>query len=194
MEKLWKTYTETRSKTARNALIEAYIPLVHHVVTKIVEKNQKFQIADDLFEEGVIGLMEAIEKFDPSRGLKFSTYATPRIFGSMVDAMRRTYLTQRPPKEKFAPQYVEHVGDAPAKTTPVECKLERIEFLQTVLKGESKRTRLILIALYFEGETMKSTGKNVGVSESRVSQIVQETFGRIRERLGSYQHAINELN
>ncbi|MCB1053512.1 MAG: FliA/WhiG family RNA polymerase sigma factor [Acidobacteria bacterium] len=76
---------ETKS---RDALVEEYIPLVKYLAHRISLKLPNHVELDDLINSGVLGLIDAIDKFDPSRGIKFKTYAEFRIRGSIFDGLR----------------------------------------------------------------------------------------------------------
>ncbi len=72
----------------RESLIEEYIPLVKYLAHRISIKLPNHVEIDDLVNSGIIGLIDAIEKFDPSRGIKFKTYAEFRIRGAIFDGLR----------------------------------------------------------------------------------------------------------
>lgn len=72
-------------KEAREVLIEKNLALVHHIVRRFAGRGYELE---DLFQIGVIGLMKAIDKFDLSLGLKFSTYAVPMITGEIKRFLR----------------------------------------------------------------------------------------------------------
>ncbi|TVR57222.1 MAG: FliA/WhiG family RNA polymerase sigma factor [Gemmatimonadales bacterium] len=73
----------------RDRLLVEHLPLVHHVVRQVLRKRALDLDEEDLVSAGTLGLMEALEKFDPSRGLAVSTFATPRIRGAVLDELRR---------------------------------------------------------------------------------------------------------
>ncbi len=73
----------------RDTLIENYIPLVKYLAQRISLKLPNHVEIDDLINSGIIGLIDAIEKFDPSRGIQFKTYAEFRIRGAIFDGLRR---------------------------------------------------------------------------------------------------------
>ena len=72
----------------RNQLIEEYIPLVKYLAHRIGLKLPSHVEMDDLVNSGIIGLIDAVEKYDPDRGIKFKTYAEIRIRGSIFDSLR----------------------------------------------------------------------------------------------------------
>jgi RNA polymerase sigma factor for flagellar operon FliA len=74
----------------RDAAIQNYLPLVKFVISRLAPTLPPSLDREDLFSCGVIGLMEALERFDAGRGVKFETYAITRIRGSIIDAIRAT--------------------------------------------------------------------------------------------------------
>ena len=85
---LWRKFKESRDKESRDALIQAYLPLVRQIAIGIIKKLRSGVDLDDLVSDGVFGLMRAVEQFDLQRGVKFETYATPVIRGSIYNGMR----------------------------------------------------------------------------------------------------------
>ena len=72
----------------REGLIRAYVPLVKFVAHRISSRLPSHVELDDLIHSGILGLMDAIEKFEPSRGIKFKTYAELRVKGAILDGLR----------------------------------------------------------------------------------------------------------
>ncbi len=85
---LWKRYRETGDPEARALLLDQYLGLVHHCARELARKVSHVVEADDLVGAGTLGLIQALEGFDLSRGLVFSTYAMQRIRGAMLDELR----------------------------------------------------------------------------------------------------------
>src|SRR5579862_8797416 len=85
---LWERFQASRDKQAKDDLVKAYFPLVRHIALSILRKLRQGAELDDLVSDGGFGLMRAIEAFDPARGVKFETYATPVIRGSIYNGMR----------------------------------------------------------------------------------------------------------
>jgi RNA polymerase sigma factor FliA len=86
---VWKAYKEDpENKDLRNRLVEEYLPLVRYNGERIWQRLPEGVELDDLVSAGVFGLMDAIEAFDLSRGVKFETYCVPRIRGAMLDELR----------------------------------------------------------------------------------------------------------
>lgn len=77
---LFRLYKEEGDESAREELIESHLNLVRFLVAKFLNRGEDF---DDLMQVGTIGLINAIDRFDPSRGLEFTTLATPTIMGEI---------------------------------------------------------------------------------------------------------------
>lgn len=106
---LWKEYRATKKKEIKDYLVEKYSPLVKHVAGKVaigMPQNVEF---DDLVSYGVFGLLDAIEKFDPAREIKFKTYAMTRIRGSIFDELRSVDWIPRSIRQK-AKQLEQTIG------------------------------------------------------------------------------------
>ncbi|MBK1812904.1 FliA/WhiG family RNA polymerase sigma factor [Clostridium sp. YIM B02505] len=73
----------------RDKIVEKYIPLVKYIASRVILGKSKYVEYDDLVGYGMVGLMDAMKKFDESKGMKFSTYASIRIKGAMIDEIRR---------------------------------------------------------------------------------------------------------
>ncbi len=87
-EKLWEKFIKSKEQTIRDYFVVKYAPLVKYVAGKVsmgMPQNIEF---DDLVSYGVFGLIDAIGKFDPARGIKFKTYAMTRIRGAIFDELR----------------------------------------------------------------------------------------------------------
>ena len=87
-EEIWETYRQTGDPTAREQLLVKYLPLVKNVAGRMAMGFPKSVELSDLVNTGVIGLIEAFGNFDPERGVKFETYAVPRIRGAILDELR----------------------------------------------------------------------------------------------------------
>ena len=86
---LWHAYLIDHDATARDSLLGEHLGLVHHVARQMSRTLTVDADFDELVSCGSMGLMNALESFDPSRGLAFSTFAAPRIRGAILDELRR---------------------------------------------------------------------------------------------------------
>jgi RNA polymerase sigma factor for flagellar operon FliA len=99
-EELWLEYRQTRDLRIREAFIKQYAPLVKYVAGKVavgMPHNVEF---DDLVGFGVFGLLDAIDKFDPEKNVKFKTYAVTRIRGAIFDELRSIDWVPRSVRQK----------------------------------------------------------------------------------------------
>ncbi len=96
-EEIWELYHQKAKETGprskeiepyRNSLMERHLPLVKYIAERLLQTLPKSIELDDLISAGLFGLMDAIRGFDPERGIKFKTYCTTRIRGSILDQLR----------------------------------------------------------------------------------------------------------
>lgn len=89
INEIWVLYkSDQTNKLLRNRLMEQYLPLVKYNGERIWARLPEGVDLDDLISAGLFGLMDAINAFDLSRGVKFETYCVPRIRGAMLDELR----------------------------------------------------------------------------------------------------------
>ena len=89
MDKNWEAYNKTKDPEARERLILEYLPIVKIVAGRLAVRFHGHVEMDDLVSYGIFGLIDAIDKFDHDKGVKFETYASLRIRGSIIDNIRR---------------------------------------------------------------------------------------------------------
>jgi RNA polymerase sigma factor for flagellar operon FliA len=94
-EKLWREYKLNGSEQARDGLITEYAYLAKYAVDRLNLSPSGALGYEDLIGHAVIGLIDAIEKFDPERNVKFETYALTRIRGEVIDVIRSLDWTPR---------------------------------------------------------------------------------------------------
>jgi len=85
---LWKEYTATRNLQTREKLLTKYLPLVKYVTGKMMFSLPACVDYNDLLSAGVMGLIGALERFNPEQGVKFETFVLPRIKGAILDELR----------------------------------------------------------------------------------------------------------
>ncbi|MDR2096502.1 MAG: RNA polymerase sigma factor WhiG [Treponema sp.] len=99
-EELWQEYRRTKDPQIREGFIKQYAPLVKYVAGRVaigMPHNVEF---DDLVGFGVFGLLDAIDKFDPEKNVKFKTYAVTRIRGAIFDELRSIDWVPRSIRQK----------------------------------------------------------------------------------------------
>jgi RNA polymerase sigma factor FliA len=96
----WQNWVDTRDAQAGNYLVQRYLPLVSYHVQRISVNLPRNVSRDDIRSLGLIGLYDALEKFDPNRDLKFDTYASFRIRGAILDGLRKEDWLPRNTRDK----------------------------------------------------------------------------------------------
>ena len=87
-QSLWLEFRRTKDKAIRDRLILTYAPLVKYVAGRLGSGLPAHVDEGDLVSYGLLGLIGAIERFDPDRDVKFETYAIARIRGAIIDELR----------------------------------------------------------------------------------------------------------
>lgn len=108
LENLWKEYQETRADEARHKLLLQYIGLIRYVIHHLNLPPMTVLSYEDYLQIGLLGLNEAIERYDPSRGVKFETYAIPRIRGKILDEVRKFDWLSRTARKR-SQEYIQAV-------------------------------------------------------------------------------------
>jgi RNA polymerase sigma factor for flagellar operon FliA len=101
LEQIWREFRATKDPGLRNRLVLQYAPLVKYVAGRLRTRMPDTVDQDDLVSDGVLGLMDAIERFEPARGLSFQTFAVPRIRGAIIDGMRSMDFVPRSVRDKL---------------------------------------------------------------------------------------------
>ncbi len=98
---LWDKYVRTRSKQVKDQLIIAYIDLVKIIAGRLYNNYGNHIEFDDLVSYGIFGLLDAIDKFDPAKNVKFETYAYIRVRGAIIDQLRNLDWIPRSVRQKY---------------------------------------------------------------------------------------------
>jgi len=100
LDKLWQAYGSSKSPALKEKLILQYAPLVKYVAGRLLVHIGQHVEFDDLVGDGIFGLIDAIDKFDSNKGVKFETYASFRIRGAIIDSIRRKDWVPRTLRQK----------------------------------------------------------------------------------------------
>ena len=124
IDSLWSEFKQTDARTLRNQLIIYYTPFVRYVAGRVLAGMPRHFDEDDLVSYGIIGLIDAIERFEPDRNLRFETYAAPRIKGAIIDELRAIDWVPRSVRTKA--RAVEHAVthlEATLRRTPTDAEV-----------------------------------------------------------------------
>ena len=184
----WVRFRREGDARSRARLIEAYQPLVFKVVMQIRPPDGLLM---DMIQEGTLGLIEAVERFDHERGFRFSTFATYRIRGCILNAMRRL----RPREYSLE---TERQGDATlAASLPdpgTEAALQSVEdealFVQVraAIDRLPERQRAILRATYLEARQPRSVASDLRISLSHFYRLHKEAVEGLRRLVWDDMH------
>src|SRR5436305_673044 len=121
---LWQQFADTPDQASRDRLVLHYAPLVKYVAGRVGTGLPTHIDVGDLVQSGIFGLVYAIEKFDPERGLRFETYAMQRIRGAILDDLRSQDWVPRAvrSKAKEAERAMERLG-ARLHRTPTDTEV-----------------------------------------------------------------------
>lgn len=98
---LWDKYEKLKDDSTKEDMIIKYMPLVKHIVKRICLSDISKEDIDDLVSQGMIGLIDAVNKYDVSKGVKFETYASIRIKGEIIDYLRKKDWIPRSLKKRY---------------------------------------------------------------------------------------------
>lgn len=188
MNEVWIQYTNTHSAQLKEMLTEHYVHLVKLVAGRLgIYLNQYIDI-DDLVGYGVLGLIDAIDKFDPSKNVKFETYASLRIRGAILDAIRKLDWIPRTLRKKqkdIDRAYVEleiKLGRTPVDSEVAEALNVSLEEYNTLLKEVNVSTLISIDENIYHFESVKD--HNAQVPEHYVEENeMKNTLASIIEQL-----------
>jgi RNA polymerase sporulation-specific sigma factor len=170
---LWAQFRAHDDAASRARLIEAYQPLVFKVAMQLRPPDALLM---DAIQEGTVGLIEAVERFDPARGVRFSTFATYRIRGAILNALHRERA------DASLDQLVEETGEAALATEGVLQRVEDevlAEKVRQVIADLPPRERAALRALMGEAEP-RAVAVDLRVSLSHFYRIQRQALERVR--------------
>lgn len=176
---LWKEYKKSKSSSLKEALIKQYLRLVYYVIHRTELKGANLLNEQDFYQFGILGLNEAIERFDPNYGVKFETYAIPRIRGMILDELRKLDFIPRSYKESVKKELDEENA---RRRENDQCELTITDYLREYQKlslsqqvGEEEDT--VLDLLPGEGESPMDI-----VEKKDLKEIILKEINKLPER------------
>ena len=190
VESAWKAYRKDKSEAARDVLLEAHLPLIQRVVERISRRLPAEVDPGDLMQEGVFGLMHAIDRFDPKRNVRFTTFATQSINSAVLDYLRSIdwaprLARSRSRKLNTAKQALtKELGREPDEDELFkQMDMSRKEFLLTLRDGQLTST----VSLAAGADSPDAEGGYAGLgqvlSDSNAACPVAETHRRALKEL-----------
>ena len=190
-QQLLKAWCERGDLEARRQLIERHLPLVRALAPRFAGRGEAF---DDLVQVGAVGLIKAVDRFDPTRGTSLAAYAVPTIQGEIRRHLRDNAHLLRLPRDReelaralaLPPVSIEASGIAVADAA-AERRLERGEeraLIERGLRNLGRRERRIVRLRYFGGLSQRRIAAEVGLSQVHVSRLLRESLRTLRRELG----------
>jgi RNA polymerase sigma factor (sigma-70 family) len=192
-EELWREYSANRSIVNRNRLVEANLPLVHHVIHRRFSNHPWYE---ELYQVGIIGLIGAIERFDPAFETRFGSYAYGSIQSAIGHFLRDKRHMIKPIRNKNP--YLVHSLNSLVKSTddgwdewidiiPVE-KVRSGEFdLSAEMLTEIERLpaewQQAIDLYYFQALTRKQIAESMCVTPTTVSRYLMKGLEQLRGSL-----------
>lgn len=222
-QELWRRYRQEFDEDARDGLVQYHMPFVYYLAGQMRRRTGRRVDIDDLVSAGALGLLHAVERFDPSRGFVFSTFATRRIRGAMLDEVRRSSLVKRGAtlkarrigeartrvenrlgraarereivaelgvdagefrsweREALRLEVPLHDALVDSAYLPGDMEPDRVVWLTEAIRELPATEQKVIALSYYEGLAGRAIAGNIGVTESRVSQIKKRAVERLRE-------------
>lgn len=177
---LWAAYVETHSMETLELLVAQYAGLASYLGRKALAKAPPYQDREDILSFAHHGLLDAIQRFDPGHGVKFETYATRRITGSIIDGQRRQdpLARQARRKVKIVEAALNELGDEHRVAPSLEEIAERAK-----MPVEEVRTALLARQSLNASLDVEDTDTRGVDSEAEVVSMVDELRARLAHRM-----------
>ncbi len=202
VERLWAQWAKLRDVDTRNLLACHYLPFVKQIAGQF-ERKLPVSYRGDLYGFGVVGLFNAIDRFDVSLGYRFETFSYRRICGAMNDGLRdfdwlprnarrfperalqKVVCVDFQSRPDHGPSFQDRFADPDSYAALERLDLEGDyeEVAEAIALDLEPRERIVILAHYFERRTLADIGRELGVTESRVSQIHRQALRRLRSNL-----------
>jgi len=249
---LWVEYQKSNRIELKHDLIMHYMWVIRYVLQKTNLPTNSLLEESDFVNIGILGLNEAIERFDIERGIKFESYAIPRVRGAIQDELRKLDWLSRSTRKKAqdflnakdqlsgevgrevtVEEVMEKLQVSPEKYQKylaaaasarsflsmsdsnfyinddddeinileeipendednflnIAMEKERTNFLVAYLEKLDPKKRLVMVLYYYEEQTFKEIGTELGISESRVCQIHTQVINDLRKKLKGFENA-----
>lgn len=186
---LWRAYKEGGDEDARRKIIESYQPLVFREVLPYC----RLPAAMDAVQEGTVGLIEAVERYDPDRGAAFSLYAVHRVRGRIRDFLRHEGAVDLPCLEAEAGEAHETAKELLVDERPSVAELAEHHALVGVLDAAMQRLpareRLVLEGVTIGGTRAQTMAEMLNVTPAHIYRLQKNGIRRIRGMLSRFmQH------
>ena len=186
---LWRAYKSGGDMAARRRIIESYQPLVF----KQALPYRALPNIMDVIQEGTVGLIEAVERYEPARGVAFSLFAVHRIRGRMLDFLKKegasdiACMDARP--DEGGESMKESLADAAALSVPETAESHELAGrLHAAMDRLPEKERAVLTGVYLESQPIDAMADALDVSTSHVYRLQKSGIRRVRGMLSRFMH------
>src|SRR5919109_294957 len=185
---LQRAYHDRGDLRARERLIEAYLPLVRSLARRCARRGERFE---DLVQVGAIGLIKAVDRFEPARGVGFGAFATPNILGEMRRHLRdRSALIRVPRRHRETGMEVIRAPLSLAEVEPldVDGALGSSDDRVSVARGLGRlhcRERQAVRCRYFADMSQSEIAERLGISRTQTSRLLASGLEKLRADLAN---------
>jgi len=196
IDAVWQKYRLKKDIETRNQLAEYYLPLVKIVAGRIAISLPPHIDREDLISSGFFGLIDAIERFEIKRNIKFETYASVRVRGAMIDYLRSKDwipVTMRQKIRKYeqtVSQLESELGRSATDEELAEALGLSIKELQNLIRQFNTST-VVPLEEYLQTENIESSEFNP--AESAEHRELQETLAKVIDRLPEKERLVVAL-
>ncbi len=176
----WDKYRRDADPDLRRRLLNRYLPLVRNVAGRMAINFPRSVELGDLINTGVIGLIEAFRNYDPERGVKFETYAVPRIRGAILDELRSMDWVPRSTRakareiERALVAFENREGRSPNDDELAKALNLSLEDLHHSLEDVSKTSLLSLDEMIFREEDNRQVPRIETVEDQRANTTLKK--------------------
>ena len=191
MNAVWAEYVGTRDTALKSSLIEHYVYLVKLVAGRLGIYLNQYVDSDDLVGYGVLGLIDAVDKFDPGKNVKFDTYASLRIRGAILDAIRKLDWVPRTLRKKqkdIDKAYIElegRLGRQPLDEEVADFLEISIEEYNELLKEVNISSLISIDEYMYQFESVKDPSAPIPenyIEDTEVKEMLAEFIDSLPER------------
>ena len=196
IDEVWKKYRLKRDNETRNQLAEHYLPLVKIVAGRIAISLPPHIDREDLISSGFFGLIDAIERFEIKRNIKFETYASVRVRGAMIDYLRSKDwipVTMRQKIRKYEQticQLESELGRSATDEEIAEALGITIKELKNLI-GQYNSSTIVPLEEYLQTDNIESIEYNP--AETAEYSELKETLAKVIDRLPEKERLVVSL-
>jgi RNA polymerase sigma factor for flagellar operon FliA len=184
----WRRFKVHGDQQARAWIIERYAGVVRTTARRFIAFESATASLEDMIAEGSIGLVRAVDQFDPARGVKFRTYAITWIRGMILELLRLQGVCPRTMKGRLeargkrplTPEISSSIADEGPLPQEIAEQGELTRLLLVAMERLTRRERYVLLQYYVAQRAAWRIAETLKLSESRVFQIRNAALGQLK--------------